>query len=114
MKPEEFMKLILKKVGGDQRSKSRKEADKIINKMAQHLYLDSKRGVLRRLTVQSLKEILSTLPENPTEEDIDTTTKLIESIILTVISSILSEGKIISITPFKDKDKKQPGDKHVI
>lgn len=114
MKPEEFMKLILKKVGGDQRSKSRKEADEIINKIAQHLYLDSKHGVIRRIVLQSLREILSTLPENPTEEDINATIMLIESIILTVISSILSEGKIISITPFKDQDKKQPGDKNVV
>lgn len=109
MKLEEFMKLMLKKAGGDQRSKSRKEADEVINRISRNLYMGSKHGVVRRSVVQILREILNTLPENPTERDIDITIKLIESIILTVISSILSEGKIISVTPFKDRDEKQPG-----
>ncbi|MBA7661252.1 hypothetical protein ES703_69267 [subsurface metagenome] len=114
MKPEEFMKLMLKKAQEDPRSKSRKEADEIINRISRNLYMGLKHGVVRRLVVTCLKEILSTLPERPTEKDIDITIKIIESIILTVISSILNEGKIISITPFKDKDKKQPGDKNAI
>lgn len=109
MDPEEFIKSMLKKAREHQRSKSQKETDEIINGVSRNLYTGLKHGVLRRLVVQSLREILSTLPENPTERDIDITIKLIESIILTVISSILSEGKIISITPFKDRDEKQPG-----
>jgi len=106
MKPEEFIKSMLKKAREDPRSKSRKEADEIINGISRNLYTGLKHGVLRRLVVQSLKEILSTLPENPTERDIDITTKLIESVILTVISSILDEGEILSITPIKNKDDK--------
>ena len=70
--------------------------------------------MLRRLTVRSLKEILSTLPKNPTEEEIDVTTKFIESIILTVISCILGEGEILAITSSRDKDKMQSGDKYEI
>lgn len=109
MKPEEFIKLMMKGAREHQRSKGRKEADKIITKISQNLYMGLKHGVVCRLVVASLKEILSTLPENPTEKDIDITIKLIESIILTVISSILSEGEIITITPAKDRDKKQSG-----
>ncbi|GAJ07133.1 unnamed protein product, partial [marine sediment metagenome] len=80
----------------------------------QNLYMGLKHGIVRRLVVANLKEIISTPPENPTEKDIDMRIKLIESVIITVISSILSEGKIISITPFKDKGKKQPGDKNAV
>ncbi|MBA7557222.1 hypothetical protein ES705_49964 [subsurface metagenome] len=110
MKPEEFIKLMYERVQGHQRSKGQKEADEILNEISRNLYSDSQHGALRRLTVRSLKEIFSTLPENPTERDVDLTIMLIESIILTVISSILSEGKIITMTPIKDKDKKQSGD----
>lgn len=113
MKPEEFIKLMMKRAREHQRSKSQKEVDEIINKISRNLYMDLKHGAIRRIVVASLKKILSTLPKNPTEEDINVTIKLIEAIILTVISSILSEGKIISITPFKDKDKK-PGDKNAV
>lgn len=109
MKPEELIKLMLKKAQEHQRNKGRKEADKVINKISQDLYLDLKHGALRRLTVIALGEILKTLPNNPTGKDINIRIKLIEAIILTVISSILSEGEIITVTPFKDKDKKQPG-----
>lgn len=107
MEPEEFIKSMLKKAQEHQRDKGQKEIDEIINGISRKLYMDSKHGVLRKLTVQSLKEILSTLPGNPTEENINITIKLIESVILTVISSILSEGRIISITPIKNKDDKQ-------
>lgn len=109
MKPEELIKLVLKGAQEYQRDKGRKEADEVINKISRDLYMGLKHGALRRLTVRSLKEILRTLPENPTEKDIDIRIKLIEAIILTVISTILSEGEIITMTPFKDKDKKQPG-----
>jgi len=114
MKPEEFIKLLKNKVREFKRSEGQKEADQIIGKISRNMYYNLKHGVVRNLVVSCLKEILNTLPENPTEKDIDVTIKLIESIILTVISSILSEGKIISMTPFKDKDNKQPGDKNVI
>jgi len=114
MKPEEFIKLMRKRARVDQMSKEQKEADKSINKISRYLYTSTQHGMLRRLTVHKLKEILSTLPENPTGEDIDITTKLIESIILTVISCILSEGEILAITPSKDEGKKQSGDKHEI
>ncbi|GAH47896.1 unnamed protein product [marine sediment metagenome] len=114
MDPEEFIKSMLKKAREYQRSKSQKETDEIINGISRDLYTGIKHGVLRRLVVQSLKGILSTLPDNPNERDIDITIKLIESIILTVISSILSEGRIITLTPIRNKDNKQSGDKHVI
>jgi len=112
MKPEELIKLVLKRAQGYQRDKGRKEADEVINKISQDLYMGH--GMLRRVTVYSLKEVLRTLPENPTEEDINISINLIEAIILTVISTILSEGEVIAITPIKDKDKKQPGDKYEI
>jgi len=115
MKPEELIKLILKRAQEyRERNKGRKETDKVINKISQNLYLDSKQGALRKLTVQSLKKIFRTLPKNPNEEDIDIRIKLIEALILTVISSILSEGEIITITQTKDKDKKQTGEKYEI
>lgn len=110
MKPEEFIKLMWKRAREHQRSKGQKEADEIINEISRNLYTGVKYGSLRRLTVRSLKEILSTLPENPTEEDINIAIKFIESIILTVISCILGEGEILTITPVKDKDNKQSGD----
>jgi len=109
MKPEEFIKLMYERMQGHQRSKGQKEADEILNEISRNLYSDSQHGALRRLTVRSLKEILSTLPENPTEEDINVTIRLIESIILTVISCILGEGEILTITPARDEDKKQSG-----
>ena len=111
MKPEEFIKLMWKRAREHQRSKGQKEADEIINEISRNLYTGLKYGTLRRLTVRSLKEILSTLPENPAEEDINIAIRLIESIILTVISCILGEGKILTITPIRDMDKKQSGDK---
>ena len=114
MKPEELIKLMWKRALEHPKNKDQKEVDEIINKISQNLYIGTQHGMLRRLTAQRLKEILSTLPENPTEEDIDITTKLIESIILTVISCILSEGEILAITPSKDEGKKQSGDKHEI
>lgn len=111
MKPEEFIKLMWKRAREHQRSTGQKEADGIINEISRNLYTGLKYGSLRRLTVRSLKEILSTLPEKPTEEDINIAIKFIESIILTVISCILGEGKILTITPIRDMDKKQSGDK---
>jgi len=109
MKPEEFIKLMYERAQGFQRSKGQKEADEVRNEISRNLYSDIQHGALRRLTVRSLKEILRTLPNNPTEEDINTTIKFIESIILTVISCILGEGEILTITPARDEDKKQSG-----
>jgi hypothetical protein len=109
MKPEEFIKLMHERVQGLQRSKGQVEADEVRNEISRNLYSDVQHGALRRLTVRSLKEILRTLPNNPTEEDINTTIKFIESIILTVISCILGEGEILTITPARDEDKKQSG-----
>ena len=109
MKPEEFIKLMYERAQGHQRNKGQKEADEVRNEISRNLYSDLQHGALRRLTVRSLKEILRTLPNNPTEEDINTTIKFIESIILTVISCILSEGEILTITPARDEDKKQSG-----
>lgn len=114
MKPEELIKLVLKRAQGYQRNKSQKEADEVINKISRDLYMGLKHGALRRLTVRSLKETLRTLPGDPTEKDIDIRIQLIEAIILTVISIILSEGEVITMTPIKDKDKKQPGEKYEI
>lgn len=115
MKPEELIKLILKRAQEyRERNKGLKETDKIINKISQNLYLGSKQGALRKLTVHSLKEIFRNLPDNPNEEEINIRIKLIEALILTAISCILSEGEIITITPTKDKDKKQPGEKYEI
>ncbi|MBA7571463.1 hypothetical protein ES708_13226 [subsurface metagenome] len=111
MKPEEFIKLMWKRALEHPRSKDQKEADEIINKISRNLYSDVQHGALRRLTVRSLKEILRTLPNNPAEEDINVTIRLIESIILTVISCILGEGEILTITPAKDTNNKQFGDK---
>jgi len=108
MKPEEFIKLMWKRALEHQRNKGQEEADEVRNEISRNLYSDLQHGALRRLTVRSLKEILRTLPNNPTEEDIDITIKFIESIILTVISCILGEGEILTITPIKDK--KQFGD----
>jgi len=109
VKPEEFIKLLYERVQGHQRSKGQKEADEILNKISRNLYSDVQHGALRRLTVRSLKEILRTIPNNPTEEDINITIKFIESIILTVISCILGEGEILTITPARNEDKKQSG-----
>jgi len=114
MKPEEFIKLMFKMKQEHLRNKDQRESDEIINKISQNLYLGLRHGELRRLTVLSLKEILRTLPEDPTEKDISTTIMFIESLILTVISCILSEGQILTIAPIKNKDKKQPGNKHEI
>jgi len=110
MKPEEFIKLMCERTQGFQRSKGQKEADEIVNKISQNLYMGLKHGMLRRLTAHSLKEIFRTLPKNLNEEGINIRVELIEVLILTVISCILSEGEIITITPTKDKDKKQPGE----
>ena len=110
MKTEEFIKLMWKRALEHQRSKGQKEANEIINEISRNLYTGLKYGTLRKLTVRSLKEILSTLPENPTEEDINIAIKFIEAIILTVISCILGEGEILTMTTIKDKDKKQSGD----
>ncbi|MBA7549379.1 hypothetical protein ES705_41859 [subsurface metagenome] len=110
MKPEEFIKLMYERAQGLQRNKGQVEADEVRNEISRNLYSDIQHGALRRLTVRSLKEILRTLPNNPTEEDIDITIKFIESIILTVISCILGEGEILTITPAKDTNKKQSGD----
>ena len=115
MKPEEIIKLIWKRALEHQRrSKSQKDTDEIINKISRNLYTGLQHGALRSLTVRKLKEILSTLPNNPTGKDINVTIMFIESIILTVISCILSEGEILTITPIKNKDNKQPGNKHEI
>ena len=114
MKPEEFIKLMRERARIDQMSQGQKEADEIINKISQNLYMGLNHGALRRLAVRNLKEILKTLPENPNEEDINITVKFIEAIILTVISCILKGGEILTITPTKDRDKKQPGDKNEI
>lgn len=114
MKPEEFIKLMRERARVDQMSKGQKEADEIINKISQNLYMSLNHGMLQWLAVRSLKEILKSLPENPTEKDIDITVKLIEAIILTVISCILMKGEILTITPIKDRDKKEPGDKNEI
>lgn len=110
MKPEEFIKLMWKRAREHQMSKGQKEADEIINEISRNLYTGLQNGALRRLTVRGLKEILRTIPNNPTEEDISITIKFIESIILTVISCILGEGEILIMTTVKDKDKKQSGD----
>ena len=113
MKPEEFIKSMLEELQESLRKeKDRRETNEVINKISQNLYLDLKHGALRRLTIHSLKEIFKTLPKNPTEKDIDVRIKLIEALILTVMSCILSEGEIIIIAPIKDKDKKQPGKKY--
>lgn len=101
MKPEEYIKLMLKRAKEYSRSRDQKEADEKINEISRNLYMGLKNGLLRILTVRSLKKILRTLPENPAEEDIDITVKLIEAIILTVISCILREGEILTITPIK-------------
>jgi len=114
MKPEELIKLMYERAQGHQRNKGQKEADEVINEISRNLYSDLQHGALRSLTVRSLKEILRTLPNNPAEEDINITIKFIESIIITVISCILGEGEILTMTPIKDKDKKQSGDKHEI
>lgn len=114
MKPEEFIKLMWKKALEHQRDKDQKEADKVRNEISRNLYMGLQHGALRSLTVHKLKEILSTLPNNPTGKDIDVTIMFIESIILTVISCILSEGTILTIAPIKDKNHKQPGDKYEI
>jgi len=115
MKPEELIKLILKRAQEHrERNKGLEETDEIINKISQNLYLGLKQGALRRLTVHSLKEIFRNLPKNPNEEEIDIRVKLVEALILTVISCILSEGEIITVAPTKDKDKKRPGEKYEI
>jgi len=109
MKPEEFIKLMWKRALEHQRSKGQKEADEIRNEISRNLYTGLQHGAIRSLTVRKLKEILSTLPNNPTGKDINVTIMFIESIILTVISCILGEGEILTITPAKDVDKKQSG-----
>lgn len=110
MKPEGFIKLMYERAQGHQRSKGQEEADEVRSEISRNLYSDLQHGALRGLTVRSLKEILRTLPRNPTEKDINLTIMLIESIILTVISCILGEGEILTMTTIKDKDKKQSGD----
>ena len=107
MKPEEFINLMLKRSGEFPKSESQKEAFEEIIKISQNLYLDLKHGQLRHLTVLFLKEILSILPDNPTEEDINKTITLIESIILTVITCILDEGQILTMTSIKDMNEKE-------
>lgn len=114
MKPEEFIKLMLKRAQGHPINKKKEEADEFIVKLARDLYRGLDDGKLRISTVRGLKEALSTLPEKPTEEDTNITIRFIESIIITVISYILTKGEILTITSIKDKDKKQPEDKYEI
>ncbi|GAH34369.1 unnamed protein product [marine sediment metagenome] len=102
MKYEEYIELLRKRAESHLSDKDEAEALKAITKVSEELYIYLHDGGIRRLAVRSLKGILSTLPEKPTERDIDKAIHLIESVILTVISCILKEGEIITVK--RDKD----------
>jgi len=97
MKYSEYVELSHKRAESHPSDKDKDEALKTIAKVSEELYTHLHDGGIRRLTVRSLKEILSTLPEKPTERDINKVVHLIEAVILTVISCILKEGKIITV-----------------
>jgi len=93
MKYSEYIKLSHKRAESHPSNKDKDEALKTIAGVSNKLYTHLHDGGIRKLTVRSLKEILSTLPEKPTERDTDKVIHLIESVILTVISCILKEGE---------------------
>jgi len=97
MRYSEYIKLSEERARGHPSNKDADEALKTIAKVSEELYTHLHDGGIRRLTVRSLKEILSTLPDKPTEQDTDKVIHLIEAVILTVISCILKEGKIITV-----------------
>jgi len=102
MEYEEYIKLSERRAQSHPSDKDKDEALKTISGISRELYMHLHDGGIRRLAVRSLKGILSTLPEKPTERDIDKVVHLIEAVIMTVISCILKEGEIITVK--KDKD----------
>lgn len=97
MKYEEYVKLLHKRAESHPSDKDKDEALKAIAKISNELYMHLHGGGVRKLAIRSLKGILSTLPERPTEEDTSKAIHLIEAVIETVISCILKEGKIITV-----------------
>ena len=102
MEYEEYIKLLRKRAESHLSNKDEDEALKAIAGISRKLYMHLHDGGIHRLVVRSLKGILSTLPEKPTEQDINKTIHLIEGVILTVLSCIFKEGEIITV----EKDKK--------
>lgn len=97
MKYSEYVKLLEKRAQSHPSNKDKDEALKTIAGISNELYTHLHDGGIRKLTIRSLKGILSTLPEKPTEQDTNRAIHLIEGVILTVISCILSEGEIITV-----------------
>lgn len=104
MEYEEYVNLIKRRAESHPRDKDKDEALKAVLKVSRELYLHLHGGGIRRLAIRSLKGILSTLPEKPTEQDINKVTRLIESVILTVISCIFMEGEIITVKRDREEE----------
>ena len=98
----EYIKLIQKRAESHLIDKDKDEALKAILEVSRGLYMGLHGGNIRRLTVRSLKGILSTLPEKPTEQDIYKAIHLIEGVILTILSCIFKEGEIMIVKQDKD------------
>lgn len=102
MRYEEYVKLVHERARSHPNNGNKDEALKALLEVSRGLYIHLHGGGIRRLAMRSLKGILSTLPEKPTEQDIDKVVHLIEGVILTVISCILKEGEITTVK--RDKD----------
>jgi len=102
MEYEEYIELVKRRAESHPSDKDKDEALKAVSKVSRELYMHLHGGGIRRLAIRSLRGILSTLPEKPTERDIDRVVYLIEAVILTVISCILKEGEIITVKEDKE------------
>jgi len=97
MEYEEYLKLLYKRARRYPSNENEDEALKAIARISNELYAHLHDGGIRRLANRSLRGILSTLPEKPTEQDTNRAIHLIEGVILTVISCIFREGKIMIV-----------------
>lgn len=102
MEYEEYIKLLYKRAESHLGNKDKDEALKAISKVSRELYMHLHDGGIRKLAFNSLRGILSTLPEKPTRRDVDRVIHLIEAVIMTVISCILKEGEIIIVEEDKN------------
>lgn len=97
MEYEEYLKLLYKRARSHPNDENEDEALKAIARVSNELYTHLQNGGIRRLALRSLRGILSTLPEKPTEQDTNRTIHLIEGVIMTVLSCIFKEGELITI-----------------
>ena len=101
MEYQEYISLLHKRAQSLPDNKDEEAALKAVSEISGELYTHLYNGKLRKLAIRSLKGILSTLPEKPTEDDTNKVIHLLEGVILTVISCILKEGEILTVKESK-------------